>query len=471
MPHPPAPLIRLPSLPAARSVLIACGLLLWGINLLYGRPLFIDEANVARNLYDRGFGELFLPLAYEQYAPPLYLVLAKALGEILGYGELPLRLPAFLGGLVGVYGLVRAGEHLRLGYWGLLPLALLFVNPVVLRYVTEVKPYGLDLGVAAGLIALHLRTRAVRLRSWTVVGVLSPWLSLPSVFVLAAIGLDGLRKRRRWLWPIGAWLLSFGLLYGLVLRASVGSSYLNAYHAAYFLPWPSSWAALARVGDLGQGILRASVGYTAIGLLWGGALLVIGAWQLRGEHRWLLLPLLLVVAASALRQYSLLDRLLLFVLPTLWLILAVAARQIFEWVPRAGKIGFAGICLIVLGGTNIYLSYFRPVRFGDGRRLTERLAAAPVTYVHPEAYPVVDYYLRIHPRPVRPEGSMTVGLPLGVTPADYQVLFDVTTEGRIANTARRTAEEAAARGCKVKRGKLFRAEALRIRCPARNSGR
>ncbi len=451
--------------------MIASGLLLWGINLLYGRPLFIDEANVARNLFDRGFGGLFLPLAYEQYAPPLYLVLTKVMAEAFGYGELSLRLPAFLGGLVAVYGLVRAGEHLQLGYWGLLPLALLFVNPTVLRYVTEVKPYGMDLGVAAGLIALHLRTRPPVLGSWAIIGVVCPWLSLPSVFVLAAIGLDGLRNRWQWLWPIGAWLVSFALLYGLVLRASVGSGYLNAYHAAYFFPLPDSWSALRQIAELGQGVLRVTVGYTVLGWIWATGLLLFSLYHLRAEQGWLVLPLLLVVAASALRQYSLIDRLLLFVLPSLWLLLSLAVPWVFNRLSKPGRLVFILSSLVVLGGTNIYLSYVRPIGFGDGRQLAEVTTRGPVSYLHPLAVPVVDYYVRIHPRPVRTQGEVIVGLPEeGTVVANFQILFDVTTEAHIAQTIQGTAEAAAGRGCQVRRKNLFRAVALRIRCPAPSSG-
>ncbi len=426
---------------------------------------------MARNLFDRGYAALFLPLDHEQYAAPIYLVLTKFLAETLGFSELPLRLLAFLGGLLAVYGITRATGYLRLGYWGLLPLALLFVNTTVLRYVGEVKPYGLDLGISAWLVALHLRPRPPGLGTWALVGILCPWLSLPSVFVLAAVGLDGLRRRRAWLAPIAAWLISFSLLYFLVLRTSVGSGYLNAFHSAYFFPLPDSWGALRQISTLGLSLLRLTFGFTVVGLIWGALLLIYGLLRMKREYCWLLLPLLLVVAASALRQYSLIERLMLFVLPPLWLVVGMAGREIYHRLPVPGKWVLLGLSAVALGGTNMYPNYYRPPSFSDGRQLTELVREGEPTYLHPEAIPVVDYYTRIHPRPAAITGDLRMGMPPESVSGAFTVLFDVTTQPRIAEAAEKVSRRAAARGCKVKREVLFRAEGLRIKCPVPNSDR
>ena len=44
---------------------------------LEARSLFIDEANLARNIAEKGYLTLFSNLDYEQYAPPIFLVLSK----------------------------------------------------------------------------------------------------------------------------------------------------------------------------------------------------------------------------------------------------------------------------------------------------------------------------------------------------------------------------------------------------------
>ncbi|MBB4078217.1 hypothetical protein GGR28_000818 [Lewinella aquimaris] len=436
---------------------------MWTINLLYGRPLFIDEANVARNLYDRGYAALFAPLDHDQYAPPLYLMAGKFLGDVFGYAEIPLRIPAFLGGLLAVYGLYKSGRYLDLGPWVLLPLAFLFVNPTVLRYVGEIKPYGLDLGIAALLIALRLRPRQRKeVWRWTVIGTIAPWLSLPSVFVLAAVGLLRLRTDWRYSLAIGAWLLSFAGLYFTVLRPSVGSGYLNSFHAEYFFPLATSWEELLQTGRIIFRMLRLSYGFTVVALVWGGALLVTGMLRLPTRRLWLLLPLLVAMGASTLRLYSLIDRLLLFALPGVWLFTALSARSVYASLGKARPVALL-LTVAVLGGTNIYRSFYEPVRFSDGRKLAEIARTAGAYTLHPDAVPVVEYYRRIHPQTSK-EWVKKVG-----SGADHVLIYDVTTRESTRQTIRRDSIGAAERGCNVLAEKLYRSGVLRLRCPVPNS--
>ena len=448
-------------------MLLAAGGVLWTINLLYNRPLFMDEANVVRNLYDRSYANLSTPLDHEQYAPPLYLLWTKILGELFGYREWVLRIPAFLGGLLAVYGMWKISKKILNEYWSLLPLAFLFGNPIVLRYVTEVKPYGLDLGISALLLALHLRTRPLSPVAWLVVGVFCPWFSLPSVFVLAAIGLRGLRYDRRYLLPILGWLASFALLYVQVLRPSVGSDYLNDFHRDYFIPAVLDGEGLARLGRITRRLLRLSFGVTWVAIVWGGVLIVTGL-LLRPRLLWLLLPLLIVVAASSLRLYSLMDRLMLFVLPGVWLFAAATAQRLAGLARSKGLRGLVvGLCLLTAGGGNIWHRYWTPERTGDGRRLAA-LAAQPDVYLDLSAVPVVDYYARIHPH----TRFTAVPLEASSPPAGavrYTVLFDVTTERTILEQAKKVEERAAARGCNVLVEELFRARGVQVRCRAPNS--
>ncbi|PPK86322.1 hypothetical protein CLV84_3247 [Neolewinella xylanilytica] len=460
------PAFHRPYFRPALFAVLGMGLLIWGINYVYDRPLFLDEANLARNLYDRSFAGLFRPLDHEQYAPPLYLLLTKLLAELLGYLEYVLRLPALLGGIIGIVALFRAGQRLQLGHWTLLPLALLFVNPTVLHYVTEFKPYGTDLGVAACLLAAELRPARGNKLAWGLAGVLLPWVSLPSVFVLAAIGLRRLRTDIRWLAVIGLWLASFGVLYYLVLRTSVGSSYLNDFHAPYFMPLPFSGEALQQSGTLFFSLLRLTYGFTVAALLWGASTLLIGLCSASvRRHAWLLLPLLVSIAASHFRLYTLIDRLMLFALPGVWLFTAVAARWIYTSLSKWPGYAYLAAVLITLGGTNIYRAVLRPYRFNDGRRLAE-LAEGNVPYVADlGAVPVLDYYLRVKPER---SGPMAINRPEPGAPLPYRrvrVLFDGTNHGPTRQVIREYEQRATERGCNVSWIEFYLSGSLDIKCP------
>lgn len=440
----------------ALLLLLTAGLLLWGINLLYGRPLFLDEANVVRNLYERSYAGLFRPLSYEQYAAPLYLMVTKFLAEQLGYWETVVRVPAFAGGLMAIVGLYHAGKSMHLEYWGLLPLALLFVNPTVLQYVGEVKPYGLDLGIAACLLAMYASKR-YRLWQWAVVGCIAPWFSLPSVFVLASVGITGLFDNRRWGWPIAGWLISFTVLYTSVLQGSVGSDYLDTFHASYFFPLPDSIADLRAIGEIVRRMIRLHFGFTLIALIWGGALICTGLAYWRVRYAYLVLPLLFSVGASVFHFYSLIDRLMLFALPGVWLAAALAARKGYRALGNRGGIAFLFVSLLALGGTNIYRYFLSPLRFSDGRALAELALTHPYR-ADGLARPVLDYYLRIRP-------GARAAAPAAKTVKEYYHLYDVAMAKPVRQTMTKDSLRAVDRGCRVRKIELYRAAALRIECP------
>lgn len=458
--------------------LITAGILLWLINWWAGRPLFLDESNVARNLYDRSFAGLFSPLDYRQYAPPLYLVLAKACGELFGYGERSLRIPSLLGGLLAVWSLVAAGRALKLGWWGLLPLALLFVNPVVLRYAAEVKPYALDLGIAAVVLAWGVSER--RPGWWTaILGAVAVWASLPAIFVLASVGVYRFLPplfnpshrtsgpaRMVWLLNGVIWLASFALLYFLVLSPSVGSKYLNQYHGAYFFPVPGQEAFLQDGLRLLNGFFRLSFGFTSLAIGFGWVVAAAVFWH--KKQTWLLLPTGLVIGASAFGQYSLIPRLLLFVLPGWWLLAAVLGKRVSARFPGWGTWAFALSSLLVCGGTNVVQHYFRPQIFSDSRRLVRELEPGYTPVLHHGAVPAYDYYYRIHPTAPPQFTALGEGhLQNAVLPGNYVLLYDVLTQGNIRESVQQDSLWAAARGCEVRSVALFRAKALYVSCPAK----
>ena len=429
---------------------------LWLVNWWAARPLFLDEANVARNLFDRSFLGLFRPLDHQQYAPPLYLVLAKACGELFGYSERALRLPSLLGGFAAVAGLLLASRSLRLRFWTLLPLALLFCNPMVLRYVTELKPYAVDLGVASLLLALALRPRT-SFGVWIAAGMLTPWLSLPAVFVLAAVGLTKFLRdegsRISWAVVGVSWLASFATLYVLVLAPSVSRGYLQNFHAAHFFPLPgANGYDFVQAGAIILSTVKLSFGFTFWALLFGSLLSVVSFATAPARHRWLLaLPLLLVFVVSTTGRYSLIPRLLLFTLPGWWLLLAAGCQRLAEqqrWVwQQRGRLAYVliGLMIPIVCGTRVARHFADPLRTGDDLALVTNLPVGYEPIVHYSTLPAYDYYHRINPTTrsrtyVEPRIATVDDLP---AEGRYVFLFAATTHPRIVRQADYTADYAA----------------------------
>ncbi|MEM6769301.1 MAG: hypothetical protein AAF597_01855 [Bacteroidota bacterium] len=458
--------------------LVGAGLILWGINWWANRPLFLDEANIARNLYDRSFTTLFSPLDHKQYAPPLYLVIAKACGALFGYTERSLRLPALLGGIMAIYGLIVGSKALKLRWWALLPLALLFVNPTVLRFVGELKPYGLDLGVAALFVGYGLKGFRPNWK-WAVAGLFAIWLSLPSVFILAALGSHYFYRALRsssktnpvrladWFLAGGAWIVSFVGLYLLIIRPSVGSQHLEVYHRAYFFPIPGQGGFWSAAGDLSLTFPKLAFGYTALAIT-VGVFVVVTAFAFRKARLafWLLLPVVFAIFASTIGHYSLIPRLLLFTLPGWWLLAAQVSEQLTKRLPPYGRVLLVGLWLLVLAGTNVIRHYRTPEVFSDVRDLTWELQEGYTPILHHGAVPGYDFYQRIHPKgPQSTEIVQERNIKHATFPGKYVLLYDVLTQGNIRTSAEQDSIWAAGRGCHVRTEPYFRAKAVYLDCP------
>jgi len=469
-------------------VLLVAGTGLWLINWWAGRPLFMDEANLARNLFDLSFTDFFsAPLEHQQYAPPLYLAAAKICGEVFGYGERALRLPAMLGGIACIYGLWQAGKHLGLGWWGVLPAALLFVNPEALRFVGELKPYAVDLGVAALLLGMALQPDKRSLLAWGITGVLAVWVSLPAVFVLAGVGLSNFLctsvpatfktsgakqtsppNRLRWLVVGACWLISFALLYTLILHPSVGNDYLHDYHAQWFLPLPQRDYPWNQLVALLETIAKVAFGFTAIAIFFGFATALVGFIRADLYQKLLLsVPLASVLLASAFGFYSLMPRLLLFTLPCWWLLSALGSKYIYEQstLARYWRYAFLAVWLIVLGGTNVVRHFWAPMKFSDSRQLSTGIEPGYEVLPHTSALPAYDYYRRIHPT-----GNENKELPevdylkYQTPPGRYVGLYDVLTAEGYRERMERDSIWAAERGCKVRTEAMYRAARVYYDC-------
>ena len=155
--------IRLRRVGRAKTAL-RLALLLLGLNLLwrlvrYGMvfPLWGDEARVAVSLFDRDPAGLLEPLDYLQIVPLLFLWAEWGISRLLGMGELALRLLPVVAGVLSVFVFWRLSRETLDRRSRLAAVALFAASYYPVRHATEVKPYSLDLLVAAGLLLLGWR--------------------------------------------------------------------------------------------------------------------------------------------------------------------------------------------------------------------------------------------------------------------------------------------------------------------------
>lgn len=410
------------------------GIVLRLIVFWQNRSLFIDESSLSRNIVEKDFAGFFAVLDYDQYAPPLFLCISKLCTLLWGANEFALRAWPLFAGCLSLWLLLAISKRIQLtGLAYLVPISWMTLSVVFVRYSTEVKQYSSDAMLSLLLIYLILRSglhqsepRAIHKQSqsfywmWALVGMLAPWLSMPSVFLLFGIGsFVGLKAWREKAWPalakwsmvLGAWLLSFGFYYLLILRFDLNKDVLVDYHSQFFFPSNlfqiDAWE---QIGFLLKSILRSTFGFTFLAYLFGSIGLVLGVMALAQRSQALLmimgLPILSCWIASAFGYYSLIPRLTLFFIPLLYLIFALAFQKWQEKILSISgkKISYAYVLaiplLVLLPVQKGYKYLTQPLSIEEIRPVLTQLdlsGGEPVPiYVDHEAKPAYLFYQGLH---------------------------------------------------------------------------
>ncbi len=382
------------------------------------RSLFLDEANLARNIVEKTHLDFFKPLDYQQYAPPIFMNIEKGAVQLLGATELAMRLPVLLASLAMLLFFVLLGRQLftnPIPY--LFGFSLLCVNIFFIRYGTEIKQYTMDGLVTLALLYAHLRTFSLsenRSLWWWLLAAVAIWVSMPAVFVLATIGLQHLVKAWRdkswqqlyaWVLISTFWLLHFGLYYGLILRQDLSKGALMDYHTQYFFPLiPTSVETLNRFFVLWWLFFRTAVGYTVLAQITGIGLFLTGLVWLYAKYRdWLFLlgfPVFLCLLASNLGFYSLIPRLTLFFLPLLLLIISFGFEYWWQRNNRIIQVVLVILCLITVAQQKGLSFLTNRFEIEEIRLVLQEVKADfqenDLLLVSHEAYPAFTFYHQHH---------------------------------------------------------------------------
>ena len=183
--------------------------LVWRLTrLLLDFPVWGDEAMVAINFFDSGYGDLFSPLEYGQIGPLGWLWLEKLMFDIGDGSLLVMRVPSFLAGAASVFLFWSIAQRIVEQRAALFALAIFCASYYPMRYSIELKPYAFDLLIALLIIECALSKSPRRLFLIAGIGV---FFSLPSMFMAAACGLylfQQLASERKWLLVAGALLIA-----------------------------------------------------------------------------------------------------------------------------------------------------------------------------------------------------------------------------------------------------------------------
>ena len=383
------------------------------------RNLFQDEANIARNVYERDYSQLTAQLSYYQYASPLFLWALKLLTTILGYSEYVFRfisLISGIGSIVFTYILLgRFGVKKALWY----PLFLLSTGFIYIRYSTELKQYSFDSFIALGLIYLALYIEPKKLSAvnffalWFLVGSFAIWSSMPSVFILAGIGAYyfSLLDRKEYYKHIYSlafvaivWLIQFGIYYETILRPQIQSDYLQIFHKeGFLLLFPKTKSDLIYNWSVLLNVLEAATGswFYAIKLhlLFIVVALYFSIRQMMSSILLLIGPILLLLLAASLHQYALTPRIVLFIMPLLLILIGIGFEKVFAYrYLRFGVLGLSFICMYKFSELEYFYIPLQIVQVADGMDfLVKQNIRGDQLHVDYLAYPAYTYYTVINP--------------------------------------------------------------------------
>ena len=406
--------------------LIAIGTFLRLWQYLANSSLWIDEAALARNILDRPAAALFESLDYSQSAPVGFLLVEKAAASILGTTEKALRAIPLLCGIFGIFVFWLVARRVVSGWAVVFAVGMFSLAIPLIYFSSQLKQYSSDVLAAMLLLlgTIEIRRRgATPARAWLlgVAGAVLVWVSQPAVLILAGLGASLLivvwRERDRrtanallitWtVWGLGSIAAA---VFALKSVTSVDREFFRWFWASGFMPMPPKSAAdltwVLRQLTLAFGSFSTGMGLTDGGLNYRWSFVFVGAmcvglwtlWENRREMGlFLLVPMVVTLALSALEIYPFTARLLAFLMPSFLLATAAGAEAIV--LAFAERVAFAmPLGLALFGGPPIYAAAtaLPPVWLQHVRPLIEHVNARSnpedALYVYYGASQAFHYY-------------------------------------------------------------------------------
>ena len=429
-------------------LLIASAIVLRLVQFLHHRSLWFDEALLALNILNRSYSSLIKPLDYDQGAPLGFLFVERFVGTHLGFGESALRLIPLLAGMASLYLFYKVAQRTLLPRSLWIAVGLIAVCPHLIYYSSEVKQYSTDVlvCVALYLVILNFLSRPTSTRTALALGIsgaIAVWCSHPAVIVLAGAGgatFVRLLVRRDWrklvflVFAISLWCASFLAVYFASLREVAKNRFLYLYWAGGFMPhdltaigtWKWLFGHFVLLFKNPGGMLGEPA---AICFLCG----CVALFRRDRDRFWIIItPFFVALLLSYLGRYPFEGRLLLFLAPLIFLLVAEGTNLLVA--PRTRSVRIIGYALIVLVAAQ---PVARSTKFLFGRKSGQEEEIRPVLqtvkahsqpgdvcYIYHWARSQYSYYSTVYHLGCE---NTVLGNPHIDTPVDYNVELNALT--------------------------------------------
>jgi hypothetical protein len=339
-------------------ILVAIGVVLRLLEYTDRRLLYMDERALLKNLVELAVFDFTSILTENQLAPPGFLVIERLMVR-LPFPVVPAaRLVPFLSAIASMFLIRSVARRFLAAHAVPIAVGLFALNDWLLYYSTEIKQYSTELALAltflllaAGPVGKSVGKPAAmtrrRMLLLVVSGAVGVWFSFPLSFTLAAIGTLLIAEAalgKQWRTTLGFvcmslfWAASFAVCYRVSHGILTKDRFIWDWWDFAFLPIPpQSLEGLVRVTWQLLNLLNSPSGVlTPLGVIPSAflalGLFVLGAYSLGrrslGGLYLVIAPLPFVIVASALHQYPFHGRLLIFLVPTVHLLVGEGAAAL-----------------------------------------------------------------------------------------------------------------------------------------------
>jgi hypothetical protein len=365
-------------------IILLTGLFLRFYQYFMGRSLWEDETHFALNFIKYDYIRLSQPLDFIQAAPIFFIYATKFFCQVLGYTEYAFRLTPFLFSILTLplfYYIIL--ELTKKKVVALIGFFIFSVNIAVIYFSSELKPYGVDVGVYLLLVYLAVGQNAYLQRNrhvlLAVAGCLSILFSNVAFIVMACIvcyaimewyKAEKINRKDILVWFL--WAVVFVVNYFIFIYHHPSTADQKLNYAFAFCPtdvFSPEFSAFfkARINEIffGREWTSTSVPpyllyiYDAHGFAYILLLIFIVAilhLVVRKQYTvmiFILLPVLLHLVLSALKIYPFWFRLILYLVPCFIFIISLGTYVIAKFL--AEKVHFTAGAIFVLVCTFIFV--------------------------------------------------------------------------------------------------------------------
>lgn len=332
------------------AAIIIAGVLLRLNGYLVNRSFWPDEAVLALNIINKNIPDFINKLDYNEFSPFGFLTIEKIVINFFGNSEYSLRLLPLIFGLLSIFLFYKLSKKFLSPKLYLFTVSLFAFSRSLIFFSSELKSYSLDVFITITLLLLAQSKHTLLL---LIFGALSVWFSYPAIFIIASIIIYKLLSSPKKIdfFIIFSWISSF-LVYFFISIQKIQNQPENIEWQTY---WQTSFASLNPFWYLKTFFTIFENPLDLFFPIIGATAYLIGSLSFfkKNKKAFFLLtaPGLFALFASFLHLYPFSDRFLLFLVPSLIVIIAKGVETLSKLTPT---LFYLSIILILL--PQIFLS-------------------------------------------------------------------------------------------------------------------